>query len=730
MSAKKISSSAAVLLVSAVTLAAQGRHAGFEFLPQATLDKSGFVSELVRADLDGDGVPDLLRVNSQSAVLLADGAGGFGPPRRIDAQTLLTETLACADIDRDGAVDIVLLPHPAIAGTNLPVRLYRNRGDARFAPPVALPLALDNYGDVLLEDVDKDGRLDALVTSGNDALVHVLAGDGRGGFTPGRDVATVARKSRLVSGDLDGDGRREIVTLGGLPANRIGVHTTGPGGLGTLQVLADAGTNVITSLFVADVTGDGLDDVLYSVEARDEARIFLRPGSQASTAIRIAVLESGARVSEVADLDGNKAPDVVVLHPNGGRLSLLFASRPGQFGAPTSVDVGALSSRGAIADVVATESGARPDLAFGGRASPSWLTLLRNRGDGTFASLVRVAASGALGLDAADVDQDGVFELLTGRVGAITIDALQADGSLRALTEIHRNGEFSDLEVADMDEDGTPDLVAADARFQQSLVFLALGNGAFAAPLARSGLAEMDLVCVADLDRDGHLDLVSGSTTGFDLLRLDYGLGTGAFEPNAPVLGLTGEPKGIDAADADADGDVDLVVSVGGGSRDLALVRNLGARRSASERIGSAGPLCAVADIDGDGALDVAGMPGIAGQPDAGLVWWGRGDGTFLPFHALPTLRGFTAVGDLDGDGLLDLVVSPFDFSLAVHRQITPRTFLAADTFTSDGSPQRILVVDLDGDGRNDVATCDPSDGIATVYRNRVPLDLRGRGKR
>ena len=137
------------------------------------------------------------------------------------------------------------------------------------------------------------------------------------------------------------------------------------------------------------------------------------------------------------------------------------------------------------------------------------------------------------------------------------------------------------LETGDFDDDGTPDLVA---RSLQSVELLqGLGGGAFAQPtqiLSAPGVRDID---VADFDLDGVPDiLLAADLTNFDLSTTETyvmrAVGDGSFEPLAPLPGfrITGviRPDRVLATDLDEDGDEDVAVLLDGAGAQITTLIN------------------------------------------------------------------------------------------------------------------------------------------------------------
>jgi Tol biopolymer transport system component len=278
-------------------------------VPGVTLPTGAGPRAVGLADLDGDDQLDLVTTNTATntvTVRFGDGSGSFGA--RSD---LLTggvpgapRGLAIADVDRDGVPDIMVVNQSPSSAA-----LLRGLPNGAFASAVlfgvgSLPRA------IALGDLDRDGRLDAVTANEGAASVSVLLGDPLDIFAAASTVPTGAGPVAVAVGDLDRDGRLDVVTAN---AGTNTVSVLLGNGDGTFRPRADfaAGGGVIEALTLADADRDGRLDVLVARSGANTVSLLRGNGDGSLAAAADVVLAGSHTGLAVGDLDRDGAPDLV-----------------------------------------------------------------------------------------------------------------------------------------------------------------------------------------------------------------------------------------------------------------------------------------------------------------------------------------------------------------------------------------------------------------------------------
>jgi hypothetical protein len=330
-----------------------------------------------------------------------------------------------------------------------------------------------------------------------------------------------------------------------------------------------------------------------------------------------------------------------------------------------------------------------------------------------------------------DVHGDGHLDIVLAKGRHWPLDnlILRNDGKGRFTTAVL--GEAPDrtysAALADLDGDGHLDIVVSNDRPDRKLIYLNDGRGHFrvAGTFGRSEWSTR-YVTVADLNGDMRPDLVvanrssNPATPSPSFVCLNDG--KGGFPSCSPLA--TESATIIVAADLDGDGRVDLFVPHRDGGQNL-IFWNDGTGRFAAvpSRVGSEHSwirAAAAADINGDGIRDL-----VVGDERAGtFLYLGVGHRSFDAPAALGSGPGAPyaiAVADLNRDGRPDIVVGRQEARGTVFFNLGRRVPRFSETPWNDGkgSVYGVAIGDLDGDGWPDIVAA-RSDAPNAVWFNGV----------
>lgn len=666
--------------------------------PTSTIFPTGAdVRHLEVFDVDQDGRLDAVGASqNQIGILLGRGDGSFAPRLDLAASPNVSD-LVLGDVDGDGRIDLVLVDRDLDE-----LWVYLGHGDGTFASPTKTTVPTD-VGSVAVGDVDLDGVLDAVTDSASSAQALVFRGRGDGTFDTPSIVALPEEPREVGLGDFDGDGILDLVSLSELAVS-FG-HGNGTFGPATALLPGEW----VRHFVVEDLDVDGLPDLLGLSSSSSTSRsvsgqALLSRGGRTFQNFYVGFL---GEITDVATgyVDLDEVPDLVGLgkHSTDDRRTARVHLGPEVFSTPganyprvTQPDVGKLSGFSRV--VVASMDGdGVPDLVVGREKGA--VSVFSGQGDGSFRTYER---SGNIlfgtRLHPGDLDRDGLSDLVTGSGSKVRTYFQNADGSFLQGSEVTVASAGS-LLLVDLNFDGAVDVVACGSSTLSVLVNS--GAGVLSSPVEYVGQSGMARPVAGDVTGDGWVDVVV--TRGGSLGVFANDGGGGLQTPSFWSIG--GTFTGLDLVDFDGDGDLDAVLSDGGES-ELILAANDGTgsfSRTATLPVaevnrgfsgwGSSEPRAVrAADVDRDGVPDLIAVNFVGRDLS---LFRGLGAGSFEVEERLPVGIGpwDQAIVDVDVDGLLDLVVvNAGSDDLSVLRGREDGSFALEERYTTGGRPQTIEV--------------------------------------
>ena len=423
-----------------------------------------------------------------------------------------------------------------------------------------------------LADLDDDGDLDVVSAGGNggsSGFGYVQRNNGDGTLADVEAIRTSRNPLAVGISDLDRDGRLDIL-IANRDTNSGTVHLQrSSGSFSSPPVGSDF--DPVVDLSSADVDGDSdLDVVATGQDARGLGviRVLSNDGTGALTETQVISWDDlqqnrQARSVQTGDLDGDGDADVVwmVNQGSGQRILTALNDGTGTFADPVLHTMPTCSARVTLGDA---DGDGAPDLIVGGDGfgcgDATAVSVAYNNGDASFTAPELLTMSyRTSSVVVADVNQDGSPDLvgggqLNGSVGDVSVlfgngDRVFADPEYTVTGGAHR-----ELTAADLDGDGDIDVAAND--FDDSTwVLLNNGTGGFdASSLAGeviNGFFNAVGIAAGDVTGDTIPDLLVPDQTGSNV-GINIGNGDGTFSDQ---LRYGSRPTVSDVIVADLDGD-------------------------------------------------------------------------------------------------------------------------------------------------------------------------------
>ncbi len=482
------------------------------------------------ADFDGDGLEDIACATATAQIRFSKRIpNGFLPAGDIVLSGVVADTLVAVDLNQDAKMDLV-------AGSSGAVYVLLGNGSGSFTLGPSYAISVGDRS-LIVEDFDRDGRLDVVVGHGEpNALLFVAnsslevlygLGDGRLVGTPSHAFPQPDNRYPPWADFLAGS-----------PKTYLTLHTTG-----YLTAVEHSGSGAPTVRFreqifpvwgpylkvaQADADGDGLKDLIV-VQLWSGVYVSRNLGNARFAAATKVFSCQSCLDAAFDDFNRDGKMDIALginSTPGDGAKSfvtLLWNEGRGTFRASPEIAVGMDFSKVASGDL---NGDGLPDLVFAlnslFRATDLPVSILPSTTPGVFGAPLRVTVGMPLSnfamhairkITVTDLNADGRNELAvqlgynisTEPATRLLAYSLEQNRQLRLRGNLSVPYWLQDNSLSDIDRDGIPDLLVSSTGWQ-----FAKGRGDFTVSPFQPvlGLAPSEHFQIGDVDGDGRLDLL------------------------------------------------------------------------------------------------------------------------------------------------------------------------------------------------------------------------------
>ena len=344
-----------------------------------------------------------------------------------------------------------------------------------------------------------------------------------------------------------------LVNIGSIQAGEINLTSAG-----TFATKVDYATNAVpVSIATGDLNGDGKDDLVVT-NLSNTASVLINNGNGTfATKVDYATGVDPFGVA-IGDLNGDGKADLAVANYTASTASVLINNGNGTFATKVDYTTGAGSDGIAIGDL---NGDGKADLAVANYTA-STASVLINNGNGTFATKVDyTTGAGPFGVAIGDLNGDGKADFAVANFDTTLASVLinNGNGTFATKVDYTTGAAPGSIAIGDLNGDGKADLAVTNNGVNSASVFINNGNGTFATKVDYTTGAGPRGIAIGDLNGDGKADFAVGNN-GATSASVFINNGNDTFATKVDYTTGAG-PYSIATGDLNGDGKADLAVA-------------------------------------------------------------------------------------------------------------------------------------------------------------------------
>lgn len=723
-------------------------------------------------DIDGDNKPDIIVGNAVAfdngfSIIKNTSTKGnvsLAPRASFAPYSLSYSGLLAVDMDGDGKSDLIMNDNN---GSNVLVAKNTSNGSTFSFDRELRLVAGPNPAGIVTDDLDGDGKPD-IVTNPFGYDFSIFKNTTENFSLSFSDQITYGNRNihnaTIATGDINGDGKADIISA--YEHIRIYQNMVQPspfvksfsptiGNVGATITITGNNFNNITAVRIGDVPVAS-----YTVTSPTSIIAVVADGcvgavsvsnQYGTSSLNAFVLGFPPAISSLSPLTG---PIGTTLTISGKNFSTVPEENIVKFGSiaakvqtatatTLTVEVPALGSSYLPVCVTVSGRSCYSSQVF----TPTFISASKQFTGASFSPRQDYVEWGG-NSHYCDVDGDGNPDLVYAVSGinkvCVALNTSQPGTiSFAPKVSFSIDRAINAIKSADVDGDGKPDLIGISAGSNSVSVLLnnsTKGNVAFSdAQTFLTGVSTTNPLDIAvdDIDGDGKIDIVVANYYG--TVAVFRNLSTkGQLKLDKPLaIGLVSYySNGVVVTDLDGDQKPDLAISAGGVSvfRNISVPGTIKFDLEKRFAVGDGlGDIKAI-DLDNDGKMDLA-LSNNDGSIETLHNECTLGSLTFTKLKNVAIKKqsfGFTT-GDLNGDGLPDIVAPDYADNGYIEAlrntgSLTGDVFSNELTLPPGGYSSNATIIDLDGDGKQDIAVSSPLSFFRNMTGESTPLPVCEKG--